>query len=338
MSDCMYSCVVVSEAQFLGTRVRGSIGLRLIPNNVRSFFHRPNVHIRTFEDSDTDVDDLEQDISSSEPDPPGSAAGTAGRGTAKSIGAEMAEIAPELRAANASSPSLFIPVAVAPSRTIAAVGSALDAGLGDGAAEVEQQQRPTAAAAAHSTSDGSTDASPHEEEDDGKKRGTGRLLPGGPPGEGRRSSNRNNACARGAAQRSLSEGQKQGRRASTFRREKRHAKRNINSLRFALLDLYRRLNKLQNYAMVNFMACIKITKKHDKHFQTGKLTPTVMRLISRKRFNHYAAEGHQLPAMISKMEKLYAKRFTDGNQRVARATLLAKQNIQHSWGYFHMGP
>jgi hypothetical protein len=114
-------------------------------------------------------------------------------------------------------------------------------------------------------------------------------------------------------------------------------KKTLASLRHAVVDLYRRMRLLQNFATVNYTAVIKIVKKHDKNFSDprSKLKHRVKTLIEGRHFGTYASG--RLADMVSTVEQHYAARFTDGNVQVARATLLAKQSTDYNWASFRIG-
>jgi len=113
--------------------------------------------------------------------------------------------------------------------------------------------------------------------------------------------------------------------------------RALASIQHATVDLYRRMKFLQNFATVNYTAVVKIVKKHDKNFSdpASQLKPRIVALVENTHFHNFSTG--RLSEMLTILERVYAARFTDGNLRIARATLLAKQNQNYSWGSFHIG-
>jgi hypothetical protein len=81
-------------------------------------------------------------------------------------------------------------------------------------------------------------------------------------------------------------------------------------LKHAMMELYRELGMLLNYAIINRLGFVKILKKHDKQcgWQTQSLY--MQQLKSRARFAR--AEG-ALDKQKERLERLYAVLFTGGS-------------------------
>ena len=109
--------------------------------------------------------------------------------------------------------------------------------------------------------------------------------------------------------------------------------RESDSIKRALTDLHRTTMLLHNYDVMNFTGFIKIIKKHDKSFPSRK-----------GRFKGFmkkadVIEGNESEQLGSRMEKLFADWFCDGNVREARAKMLPKRGdgLQMDWSQLRLG-
>jgi len=109
--------------------------------------------------------------------------------------------------------------------------------------------------------------------------------------------------------------------------------RESDSIKRALTDLHRTTMLLNNYDVMNFTGFMKIIKKHDKSFPSRK-----------GRFKGFMKkadiiEGNESEQLGSRMEKLFADWFCDGNIREARAKMLPKRGdgLQMDWSQLRLG-
>ena len=112
--------------------------------------------------------------------------------------------------------------------------------------------------------------------------------------------------------------------------------RSESSLVRAATDLYRRLQQLRNYAILNYTGLVKLAKKFDKahHPKTGdKGSAVVAEPTPPPLLGGWTAELQDstlftpdaLDNLISQLEETYARHFCDGSVQVARATLLVRK-------------
>ncbi|CAM9832553.1 unnamed protein product [Pylaiella littoralis] len=108
-----------------------------------------------------------------------------------------------------------------------------------------------------------------------------------------------------------------------------------DSLRRALLDLYRNLTLLQNFAIINYTAVIKITKKYDKQVVQAEelrdmattLDPAVA-LTDRMLVHLHQQEFYELrklKSVTSACEAFFAGIFCGGNLAQARGMMLPQK-------------
>lgn len=97
-------------------------------------------------------------------------------------------------------------------------------------------------------------------------------------------------------------------------------------------DIYRQMNYLQNFAVMNYTGFIKIIKKHDKVTKLKTPQP-ILKEINEKGFS----DGKLIRDLIRDMEELYAGVFHHGNVLVARGDLLMKHRPASDWQMLHIG-
>jgi len=99
-------------------------------------------------------------------------------------------------------------------------------------------------------------------------------------------------------------------------------------------DCTREMWLLQNFCILNYTACVKIVKKHDKAFPESKLHSRMMRAIEAKSFHRHAG----IDKLISDIEGLVADLFCEGNRGHARGMLLTKRGVSKpDWAMLHLG-
>lgn len=105
--------------------------------------------------------------------------------------------------------------------------------------------------------------------------------------------------------------------------------RKSDSIRRAITDNYRTAKLLHNYCIMNYTGFIKIAKKFDKTFPTHK------GMFKGKNCD----DGRQAELLASRMEKIYAKWFCDGNVKEAQAQLLSKRGdgLMMDWTQLRLG-
>ena len=105
--------------------------------------------------------------------------------------------------------------------------------------------------------------------------------------------------------------------------------RKSDSIRRAITDNYRTAKLLHNYCIMNYTGFIKIAKKFDKTFPAHK------GMFKGKNCD----DGRQAELLASKMEKIYANWFCDGNIKEAQAQLLSKRGdgLMMDWTQLRLG-
>ena len=105
--------------------------------------------------------------------------------------------------------------------------------------------------------------------------------------------------------------------------------RKSDSIRRAITDNYRTAKLLHNYCIMNYTGFIKIAKKFDKTFPAHK------GMFKGKNCD----DGRQAELLASKMEKIYANWFCDGNVKEAQAQLLSKRGdgLMMDWTQLRLG-
>jgi len=113
------------------------------------------------------------------------------------------------------------------------------------------------------------------------------------------------------------------------------SERNESSLQRASTDLYRTLQHLRNYCILNYTGLLKLGKKFDK------ATPVPqMRLLNewKQEVDTSSFTTHEeLERICTELETAYANTFCDGSLQVARATLLVRKERPDSKHLFSLG-
>ena len=105
------------------------------------------------------------------------------------------------------------------------------------------------------------------------------------------------------------------------------------SIKRSCVDLYRQMNYLTNYTIINYTAFVKICKKHDKETNVPT-TKKLMFMVEQKGF----AKATALNKIVSTMERLYADEFCGRNITVARSDLVVKKRGHNAdFELMHMG-
>lgn len=107
-----------------------------------------------------------------------------------------------------------------------------------------------------------------------------------------------------------------------------------DSIQRALVDQYRTAKLLQNFAIMNYTACVKITKKHDKALPHRK-----GRFKTMTQTSNICNEGKAVEQLGERLELRYANWFCDGNKREANAQLLPKRGdgLEADWSQLRLG-
>lgn len=156
----------------------------------------------------------------------------------------------------------------------------------------------------------------------------------------------------------------EGRAFSGTYADAERAARSAQSLRRAFLDLYRSMQLLQNYTVLNYTGAwpwvcashtlqrrdviwapfypaslpplppgfVKIMKKHDKNTEVP-LSEPVAAVLHSCSFSSAAA----LRSLISEVEHTFADAFADGDVGIARGMLLVKQRVGANWRQLDLG-
>lgn len=93
----------------------------------------------------------------------------------------------------------------------------------------------------------------------------------------------------------------------------------MDSIKRSFVELYRQMNYLMNYTILNYTAFVKISKKHDKQLARNT-KKRCMRIVDRNSF----CQASNLKQQIAELEKLFAHTFHGDNLTVARSDLLVK--------------
>ena len=109
-----------------------------------------------------------------------------------------------------------------------------------------------------------------------------------------------------------------------------------SSLVRASTDLYRRLQQLRNYAILNYTGLVKLAKKFDKARGGGadgvgtiKVPPLLADWTAELKESGFL-HADALDTVITQLEETFAKHFCDGSVQVARATLLVRKERPNS--------
>ena len=101
-----------------------------------------------------------------------------------------------------------------------------------------------------------------------------------------------------------------------------------DSIKRALIDQYRTAKLLHNFALMNYTACVKIVKKHDKTIPEakGKYKHTTEP-------KNLCNEGKAVDELANRLEKFFAIWFCDGDVRAAHAQMLPKRGdgLEMDW-------
>eukprot|EP00127_Corallochytrium_limacisporum_P001567 Clim_evm20s66 gene=Clim_evmTU20s66 len=103
-------------------------------------------------------------------------------------------------------------------------------------------------------------------------------------------------------------------------------------VRRSFIELYRYLNLLSNFCILNYTAFSKIIKKHDKN-GIIRMKRTVMADVGRSEFSRHSG----LDRLIKDTEEAYSNAFEDGDIVRAKASLLVKQREHTDWDLFVLG-
>jgi hypothetical protein len=105
-----------------------------------------------------------------------------------------------------------------------------------------------------------------------------------------------------------------------------------DSIKRTCVIIYRKLTYLKNFAVINYTACVKISKKHDKmtSFQTKK---QAMAMVNEQEFR----QGKEVQALLDKLETHFADAFCGGDATVGRSELLMKHWAANDWQMLHIG-
>jgi hypothetical protein len=117
-------------------------------------------------------------------------------------------------------------------------------------------------------------------------------------------------------------------------KEKQAHIKEADSIQRALVDQYRTVKLLHNFAIMNYTAFVKIVKKHDKvnKEHKGRYKQVI-------RPSNICGEGKAVEALEEKMEIFYAEWFCDGNRREAIAQMLPKRGdgLEMDWSQLRLG-
>ncbi len=105
------------------------------------------------------------------------------------------------------------------------------------------------------------------------------------------------------------------------------------SLKRAFIDLYRQMNFLTNYCILNYTAFVKICKKHDKIVGLRTKKRMINTFIHKREFFKFA----MLQRYMGRLERLFADTFCSRNLTVARSELLMKHTPENDYGMLQLG-
>eukprot|EP00935_MAST-01C_sp_MAST-1C-sp1_P000394 g394.t1 len=100
-----------------------------------------------------------------------------------------------------------------------------------------------------------------------------------------------------------------------------------------MIDLYKQQLRLESFKRLNYTACVKILKKHDKANTDRPLSAKVLRLLEDEPLQTMAS----LDELKNELEIFFAQEFCDGNRAIAKTQLLLKQNVAGYWQLFQLG-
>jgi len=106
-------------------------------------------------------------------------------------------------------------------------------------------------------------------------------------------------------------------------------KLDLDSIKRAMDDIYRTAKLLHNFSIMNYTGFVKIAKKFDKTFKEHK------GLFK----GNNCDDGKKAEVLASKMERLYADWFCDGDMREAQAQMLSKRGdgLMMDWTQLRLG-
>jgi hypothetical protein len=112
-------------------------------------------------------------------------------------------------------------------------------------------------------------------------------------------------------------------------------RREIESIRRALIDSYRTSKLLNNFAIMNYTGFVKIVKKYDKTFpkeRRGRYEKDIAP-------SNICDEGLSVEALSTRMEVLYAHWFCEKNINEARAQMMIKKSdgLEMDWSQLRLG-
>ena len=112
-------------------------------------------------------------------------------------------------------------------------------------------------------------------------------------------------------------------------------RREIESIRRALIDSYRTAKLLNNFAIMNYTGFVKIVKKYDKTFppeRRGRYQNDIQPA-------NICDEGLSVDALATRMEVLYSHWFCDKNINEARAQMMIKKadGLEMDWSQLRLG-
>lgn len=112
-------------------------------------------------------------------------------------------------------------------------------------------------------------------------------------------------------------------------------RREIESVRRALIDSYRTSKLLNNFAIMNYTGFVKIVKKYDKTFpkeRRGRYEKDIAP-------SNICDEGLSVDALATRMEILYSHWFCDKNINEARAQMMIKKSdgLEMDWSQLRLG-
>jgi len=102
--------------------------------------------------------------------------------------------------------------------------------------------------------------------------------------------------------------------------ERRHER---SSLQRAATDVYRTLQQLRNFAIINYTGFVKIIKKHDKALPKALREQLLPRLEALP-----FVSGTDNEKLCQELEVAFARAFCDGNVQVARTDLLVRREAE----------
>ena len=112
-------------------------------------------------------------------------------------------------------------------------------------------------------------------------------------------------------------------------------RREIESIRRALIDSYRTSKLLNNFAIMNYTGFVKIVKKYDKTFPKERRGRYERDIVP----SNICDEGLSVDALATRMEVLYSHWFCDKNINEARAQMMIKKSdgLEMDWSQLRLG-